>query len=133
MHTYLSVSDVRNVELIGLEGASYDDKVSGARACVQGAAPLRFLGETDRVYHSGARVSVLDVARKRRLVIDKTSSATTVVWNPWIDKAKRMADFGDDEWPGMLCVEAANTGPQRITLVPESRHTTTTIISAETL
>jgi glucose-6-phosphate 1-epimerase len=56
-----------------------------------------------------------------------------VVWNPWIEKAKRMADFGDDEWPGMLCVEAANTGAHRITLTPESRHTTTTIISAETL
>ena len=66
------------------------------------------------------------------LVIDKTCSATSVVWNPWVDKAKRMSDFGDDEWPGMLCVEAANTGPHRITLLPESRHTTTTIISAET-
>jgi glucose-6-phosphate 1-epimerase len=93
---------------------------------------MRFLGETDRVYDSSARVSVLDVSRKRRLVIDKTSSATTVVWNPWSDKAERMADFGDDEWQGMLCVEAANTGPHRVTLIPESRHSTTTIISAET-
>jgi glucose-6-phosphate 1-epimerase len=133
LHTYLGVSDVRNVELVGLAGASYDDKISGARACVQGQDPVRFVGETDRVYDSSARVSVLDRARKRRLVIDKTCSSTTVVWNPWIDKAKRMVDFGDDEWPGMLCVEAANTGPHRITLMPESRHTTTTIISAETL
>jgi glucose-6-phosphate 1-epimerase len=133
LHTYLGVSDVRQVELVGLAGASYDDKVSGARACVQGDAALRFVGETDRVYDSDGRVSVRDVARKRRLMIDKTSSATTVLWNPWIEKAKRMADFGDDEWPGMLCVEAANTGAHRITLTPESRHTTTTIISAETL
>jgi len=133
LHTYLGVSDVRNVELAGLAGSSYDDKVTGARACKQGDAPLRLVGETDRVYDSSARVSVLDTARRRRLVIDKTCSGTTVVWNPWIDKAKRMADFGDDEWPGMLCVEAANAGPRRITLIPESRHTTTTIISAETL
>ena len=132
LHTYLGVSDVRNVELVGLAGASYDDKVSGAVGCVEGTAPLRFAAETDRVYDSNARVSVLDPSRKRRLVIDKTRSATTVVWNPWIDKAKRMADFGDDEWPGMLCVETANTGRHRITLDPESRHTTTTIISAET-
>jgi glucose-6-phosphate 1-epimerase len=133
LHTYLGVSDVRHVELVGLEGASYDDKVSGIRARVEGAGPLRFVGETDRVYDSTARISLLDAARKRRIVIDKTSSATTVVWNPWIDKAKRMADFGDEEWPGMLCVEAANTGPHRITLPPESRHTTTTIICAETV
>jgi glucose-6-phosphate 1-epimerase len=132
LHTYLGVSDVRNVEVSGLGDAIYDDKVSGERALRQGREPLRFTGETDRVYDSSARVTVLDLARKRRLVIDKTCSATTVVWNPWIDKAKRMADFGDDEWPGMLCIEAANTGARRISLPPESRHTTTTIISAET-
>lgn len=132
LHTYLGVSDVRNVEVSGLADAIYDDKVSGERALRQGREPLRFTGETDRVYDSSARVTVLDLARKRRLVIDKTCSATTVVWNPWIDKAKRMADFGDDEWPGMLCIEAANTGSRRISLPPESRHTTTTIISAET-
>jgi len=132
LHTYLGVSDVRNVELSGLAGALYDDKVSGARSVRQGDEPVRFVAETDRVYDSSGRVSVLDSARNRRLVIDKTCSATSVVWNPWIDKAKRMNDFGDDEWPGMLCVEAANTGPHRITLLPESRHTTTTIISAET-
>jgi len=132
LHTYLGVSDVRNVELLGLAGATYDDKVSGARGALQGDEPVRFVAETDRVYDSSARVSVLDSARKRRLVIDKTCSATSVVWNPWTDKAKRMSDFGDDEWPGMLCVETANTGPHRITLLPETRHTTTAIISAET-
>jgi len=132
LHTYLGVSDVRNVELLGLAGARYDDKVSGARGVVQGDEPVRFVAETDRVYDSSGRVSVLDAARQRRLVIDKTCSATSVVWNPWIDKAKRMSDFGDDEWPGMLCVETANTGPHRITLLPASRHTTTAIISAET-
>lgn len=132
LHTYLGVSDVRHVQLSGLGGAVYDDKVSGARSVRQDDEPVRFVAETDRVYDSSARVSVLDTAHKRRLVIDKTCSATSVVWNPWIDKAKRMSDFGDDEWPSMLCVEAANTGLHRITLPPESRHTTTTIISAET-
>jgi glucose-6-phosphate 1-epimerase len=133
LHTYLSVSDVRQVELRGLAGASYADKVSGERACVQHEEPLRISAETDRVYDSTARVTVLDLARRRRVVIDKTSSGTTVVWNPWIEKAKRMADFGDDAWPGMLCVEAANAGSHRIQLAPESRHTTTTIVSAETV
>ena len=133
LHTYLGVSDVRNVELEGLSGSSYDDKVSGARACRQPAESLRFVGETDRVYDSSARVSVLDSPRKRRLIVDKTHSSTTVVWNPWIEKAKRMSDFGDDEWPEMLCVEAANVSPHAVHLAPETRHTTTTIISAETL
>ena len=132
LHTYLGVSDVRQVELEGLAGASYDDKVSGERGC-QPAGPLRFVGETDRVYDSSARVTVLDPTRKRRLIVDKTHSSTSVVWNPWLEKAKRMSDFGDDEWPGMLCVETANVSPHAVRLAPETRHRMTTIISAETL
>lgn len=30
-----------------------------------------------------------------------------VVWNPWEKKSKAMADFGDDEYKQMLCVDAA--------------------------
>lgn len=28
-----------------------------------------------------------------------------VVWNPWINKAKAMSDFGDEEYRIMICVE----------------------------
>ena len=28
-----------------------------------------------------------------------------VVWNPWVDKSKRMEDFGDSEFESMVCVE----------------------------
>ena len=130
LHTYLGVSDVRQVQLRGLAGASYDDKVSGARGVVEGAAPIVFSAETDRVYASSAAVTVEDGSR--RLVVDKRGSGTSVVWNPWLDKAKRMADFGDEEWPRMLCVEAANAGSSRVLLQPGSRHATETIIHAET-
>ena len=30
-----------------------------------------------------------------------------VVWNPWEENAAKMSDFGDDEFPRMVCVEAA--------------------------
>jgi len=62
LHTYLGVSDVRSVELEGLAGASYDDKVTGERACRQPAGPLRFVGETDRVT-TAARASACSIAR----------------------------------------------------------------------
>ena len=29
-----------------------------------------------------------------------------VVWNPWVDKSKKMSDFGDLEYQNMICVEA---------------------------
>ena len=28
------------------------------------------------------------------------------MWNPWIENAAKMSDFGDDEYKGMVCVEA---------------------------
>lgn len=29
----------------------------------------------------------------------------SVVWNPWVEKAKEMADFDDDGYKEMICVE----------------------------
>jgi glucose-6-phosphate 1-epimerase len=59
----------------------------------------------------------------RRIVVAKRNSDATVVWNPWVAKSKAMADFGDDEWPGMICVETCNVGEGRITVEPWGTHT----------
>ena len=67
----------------------------------------------------------------RLLRIDKTGSATTVVWNPWRDKAARMGDLAADEWQGMLCVEAANAMDDAVTLGPGQRHAMGVVIRAE--
>jgi glucose-6-phosphate 1-epimerase len=54
-------------------------------------------------------VSIIDTGTLRRRVVLATSGfADTVVWNPWIEKAKALADFGDEEYRSMLCVEPAN-------------------------
>jgi len=39
-----------------------------------------------------------------------------VVWNPWQAKAAAMADFGDGEYRGMVCVEpaVAKSGPASV-------------------
>jgi len=79
--------------------------------------------ETDRVYaKTRTTVVVDDPALSRRLNIAKEGSDATVVWNPWIAKAKAMADFGDDEFTRMVCVETANVGDARVTLPPGETH-----------
>ena len=61
--------------------------------------PITIAAETDRVYLGATgTVTIEDPGWRRRIVVGKSGSSTTVVWNPWIAKAKAMPDFGDDEW-----------------------------------
>jgi glucose-6-phosphate 1-epimerase len=128
LHTYLAVSDVRSVEITGLAGVSYDDKVTRGHA-TEGPAPIKITAETDRVYlDTTTSVTVMDPGLRRSVRISKTGSRSTVVWNPWIAKARSMADFGDDEWPDMLCIEAANALANRVTVAAGATHTIATEI-----
>jgi glucose-6-phosphate 1-epimerase len=121
LHSYLAVGDIRQTRIEGLDGASYLDKTAGAAHRAQ-RGDVVFEAETDRVYLSQASVAVVDPVWSRRLVVTKGGSAQTVVWNPWEAKAKAMADFGDDEWTGMVCVEAANALDRAVRVSPGASH-----------
>ena len=130
LHTYFRVSDVRKVSVAGLAGAAYWSKATGARS-VQGPEPLTFSAQTDSVYgNSTGEVVLHDPQMGRAIGIAKRGSKSTVVWNPWIEKAAAMPDFGDDEWPEMLCIEAANALDDAVAVPPGKTHTMETIISA---
>ncbi len=132
LHTYLAVGDVRQARLHGLEGAAYLDKTQGGRSAHQPDQPLAFSQCIDRVYpDTQATCIVEDPLWHRRIEVAKTSSRATVVWNPWIERARQMEDFDDDRWPEMLCVETANVGPAAITLPPGQTHTMTATLRVE--
>ena len=121
LHTYLAVGDVRQVKVTGLDGAEYYDKVTGQTETQSGDVTIE--GQTDRVYRSTGEVVLEDPVLGRKLVIAKSGSANTVIWNPGVDKAAEMQDFGDDEWQGMICIEAANALGDQLTLRPGETHT----------
>ena len=132
LHTYLAVGDVRAVAVTGLEHATYIDKVDGMTRKRQGPEPLRLTGETDRVFvGTRSRCVVEDRVLTRRLLVDKTGSATTVVWNPWSAKAAGIADLEPDDWRRMVCVETANAADDAVTLAPGQRHVMTATIRVE--
>ena len=105
LHTYLSIGDVTKVEVLGLDGVTYRDALTGERHVQSG--PVKIDREVDRAYITAADVTVVDPVAHRSFRIAKRGSGTTMVWNPWIDKSRRMPDFGDDEYTKMLCIEAA--------------------------
>jgi len=132
LHTYLSVSNASGIEITGLEHTEYIDKVDGSQRKRQGHEPLQFTGETDRVFvNTTSTTRLVDPGMNRTIVVEKSGSSTTVVWNPWIAKAKAMTDFADDEWPVMACIETANAGENSITLAPGQRHAMTARVRLE--
>ena len=132
LHTYLAVGDVEAVSVKGLEDTAYIDKVDAFTRKRQGPEPLRFGGETDRVFlGTRARCVVDDRALRRRLIVDKAGSATTVVWNPGATKSRDIADLEPDGWRRMLCVETANAADDAVTLAAGARHVMTATIRIE--
>ncbi len=131
LHSYFSVGDVKQVNVTGLAGTHYIDKLQAGREVMEPMAPIRIVGETDRIYLNTSGDCVIDdPGLNRRIINSKHNSDTTVLWNPWINKAKAMSDFGDDEWPVMLCIETCNVGPSAVTLKPGESHSMAAEIKA---
>jgi glucose-6-phosphate 1-epimerase len=106
LHAYFAVKDIRQVKVMGLEGATFIDKVDGRKEKVQAGA-VDFKGETDRIYLGTKGPYVIeDAGGGRKVTVEKRGSATTVVWN--VGGEKKVADFGEGDWKHYVCVEAAN-------------------------
>ena len=130
LHTYFAVGDVRQVTVAGLKGLTYVDKVDGGRRKTQAEDLVTIAAETDRLYlDTGAEATLTDPVLRRVVRVAKTGSRSTVVWNPWVAKSKAMPDFGDDEWPGMICIETANAADNAVTVPAHASHTMTAAIS----
>ena len=118
LHTYFQISGIDAISITGLAGSHYQDKVAGTME-TETAAAIRISSEVDRVYFdTTATTEIEDPGLDRKIRITKSGSNSTVVWNPWIDKSKRMPDFADDEYPQMVCVESGNVAQNQTTLPP---------------
>jgi glucose-6-phosphate 1-epimerase len=130
LHTYFSVADVRSITIDGLGGAEYLDKEQGNGRFRQQEGQLKITGVTDRVYvNTPATCTIDDAGNRRRIIIAKEHSASTVVWNPWTEKIKTMADLDPADWTKYLCIETCNVKENALTLAPGQSHTMRATIS----
>ncbi|KAL8709075.1 MAG: hypothetical protein Q9220_006096 [cf. Caloplaca sp. 1 TL-2023] len=109
-HTYLAVDDINETAITGLEKATFKDKMQGGKEVKPAGQPIRIESETDRIYTAAPeqRITVLE-GGTGRYEIARDMLSDVVVWNPWIEKAKGMADFGpEDGYKKMVCVEAGS-------------------------
>eukprot|EP00270_Netrium_digitus_P008836 TRINITY_DN2665_c0_g1_i1.p1 TRINITY_DN2665_c0_g1~~TRINITY_DN2665_c0_g1_i1.p1 ORF type:complete len:304 (+),score=24.21 TRINITY_DN2665_c0_g1_i1:139-1050(+) len=108
LHTYLSVSDISEVRIEGLETMDYLDNLEQGKRVTDQGDSLTFDSEVDRIYLSTpSRIAIVDHSKKKTFLVSKDGLPDAVVWNPWDRKAKAMSDFGDEDYKRMVCVEAA--------------------------
>lgn len=131
LHSYLTVSHIANIAITGLEQCAYLDQLDEMRRKRELEA-ITFAEEVDRIYIETTGDCVLDdLGLNRKVRVSKRGSGSTVIWNPWIDKAQRMADFGDEEYQEMVCIETTNAADDRVTILPGEGHRLTAVISVE--
>ncbi|MFY8274551.1 D-hexose-6-phosphate mutarotase [Pseudoalteromonas sp. SSDWG2] len=124
LHTYFPTSDITQTEVDGLQGAQY---IEFGKGPFEQQDIIRFGRETDMVY-SGASALQRIRTPDGTIEVARENSKSCVLWNPWVDKSKRLSNFADDEYHTMLCLEAANVLDDLVTLAPNQSHTLGTII-----
>ncbi|MFT6154327.1 MAG: glucose-6-phosphate 1-epimerase [Bermanella sp.] len=118
LHTYLPISDILNTKIIGAEDQSYIDALDDWKVKKQNQSIL-IKEEVDRIYFGKADYKILTPQQTIRIESDSKSS---VIWNPWIEKSKRLTQFSHDDYKTMLCIESANVLDDSVSLAPQDTH-----------
>lgn len=138
LHNYFRVGDASKVDVDGVDGLDYLDKFENYAQSRRQQGPWslrdpRDPGRSDRIYtQAGGHYVLRDPVLKRRIDIRTEGSRSLVAWNPGADAAAKMADVGDG-WRDYVCLEAANAGPDVITIAPGDRHTLVQTLSSVSL
>lgn len=125
LHTYFRTEDIGSVGITGLNGASYIDKVAGGKR-KETRDIVKIEENVDRVYENVPNEHLIETSTYKFKLIKK-NLPDTVIWNPWEEKAKAMADFGDEEYHNMFCVEAGHVS-QPCVVKPGANHKAEQII-----
>nr|GMC93541.1 putative glucose-6-phosphate 1-epimerase isoform X1 [Ipomoea batatas]GMC99472.1 putative glucose-6-phosphate 1-epimerase isoform X1 [Ipomoea batatas] len=108
LKNYLSMSDISEVRVEGLETLDYLDNMLERERYTEQADAITFDGEIDRAYLSTpTKIAIIDHEKKRTFVLRKEGMPDAVVWNPWDKKSKALPDLGDEDYKTMLCLDSA--------------------------
>jgi glucose-6-phosphate 1-epimerase len=122
LHAYHRVENILKTRVGGLDTIRFIDKTDSNRKKIQNGE-IAIVSETDRIYldTSGA-INLEDPGLHRRTFVAKGNSRTTVVWNPWVQKAHTLQDLADNEWIQMICIETSNVSDFAVELAPGRQH-----------
>ena len=124
LHTYFPTPAITETQVDGLQGSQYIEFGEGP---FDQNELVGFARETDMVYTQAADTQRI-ITPDGIIEVGRENSSSCVLWNPWIDKSKRLSNFADDEYHTMLCLEAANVMDDSAVVAPGESHTLTTTI-----
>ncbi len=131
LHTYFNISDLTNIQIAGLAGTSWYNGFASTTT-EQQEEVLTIAAEENRRYINHEKDCVItDSGYQRKLIVSKTGSKVTVVWNPYIETAKNIGDMPDDGYKTFICVEAANAYTDAVVLEPGQLHTISQTFSVQ--
>ena len=132
LHTYFNISDIEDVNVLGLASKYYLDKLDDFKLKIQ-EGNISFDKEVDRIYQAAPfRVYLSDPGFKRRVAISSSGGHTTVVWNPWKEAVKSIKDLSENSYRQFACVETVNAAEDFVLLEANEQHTLNAVYSIET-
>ncbi|SCV01563.1 LAME_0G17040g1_1 [Lachancea meyersii CBS 8951] len=106
-HTYLRIEDIEDTMVSNLTGSTLFDQML-QESYVDKQPVVSFHEELDRIYKKVEGDRVVQVIDKGTPIhtIRRHNLPDAVVWNPWVDKSKGMADFEPKSgYKEMVCFE----------------------------
>ncbi|SCV00399.1 LAMI_0G04786g1_1 [Lachancea mirantina] len=106
-HTYLKIPDIEETMVSNLSGSKLYDQML-QQSYVDRQPVVSFHEELDRIYQQVDSERIIQVVDKGHPIhtVQRHNLPDAVVWNPWVEKSKGMADFEPkDGFKEMVCVE----------------------------
>lgn len=117
-HTYFAVPNVAEAHVTGLENVTFIDKMDNfARKTQQGDVTIDAV--TDRIYLDVPALQTLKTAAGDVRI--ESDAQCAVVWNAWTND-KNIADLGEGNHVGYLCVERCDVADRAVTLQPGGKY-----------
>jgi glucose-6-phosphate 1-epimerase len=126
LHTYFPTDDITKTYIHNAHGSRYIDALDNWKEKKQDGR-IRFSEETDRLYFFNAdKLDTYELrieSPSKQLVLKNTHSQSAVIWNPWIEKSKRLSQFSPQNYQRMYCIETANVMSDHKILTPNQQQT----------
>lgn len=128
LHTYFNLSAIEDITIEGLKGTRYY-KNGEPEEFIQESSKLKIHQVEDRHYYdTSATCFIEDPKFRRKIMVAKSGSMTTTVWNPGAANCHNTSDMPNEAYRRFVCIEAVNSLNDTVCITPGESHETSAVI-----